>query len=98
MKHPSLAKKKAIFASSARDNASAVHEELYGRQGHHDQHGAVRCRADLLDPALLRAGRFDRKVRLLRPDTAARFEILKVTLRCCRLVYPPLHSHGVHPS
>ncbi len=37
------------------------------------------CRADLLDPALLRAGRFDRKVQLLRPDTAGRFEILKVT-------------------
>ena len=41
---------------------------------------AVLCgRADLLDPALLRAGRFDRKVQLLRPDTAGRFEILKVT-------------------
>jgi len=38
-------------------------------------------RADLLDPALLRAGRFDRKVQLLRPDTAGRFEILKVTSR-----------------
>ena len=39
---------------------------------------AATNRADLLDPALMRAGRFDRKVRLLRPDTAARFEILKV--------------------
>ena len=39
---------------------------------------AATNRADLLDPALMRAGRFDRKVRLLRPDTAARFDILKV--------------------
>ena len=31
-----------------------------------------------MDPALLRAGRFDRKVVLLRPDTVNRFEILKV--------------------
>lgn len=35
-------------------------------------------RADLLDPALLRSGRFDRKVRILRPDADARYEILKV--------------------
>ena len=39
---------------------------------------AATNRADLLDPALMRAGRFDRKVRLLRPDTYSRFEILKV--------------------
>jgi ATP-dependent Zn protease len=39
---------------------------------------AATNRADLLDPALLRAGRFDWKVRLLRPDTQARFEILQV--------------------
>ena len=41
---------------------------------------AATNRADLLDPALMRAGRFDRKVRLLRPDTYSRFEILKVGL------------------
>ena len=38
-------------------------------------------RADLLDPALMRAGRFDRKVQLLRPDTAARHAILQVRLQ-----------------
>lgn len=36
-------------------------------------------RADLLDPALTRPGRFDRKVRVLKPDTDARHDILKVS-------------------
>lgn len=35
-------------------------------------------RADLLDPALLRSGRFDRKVRILKPDAQARYDILQV--------------------
>jgi len=39
---------------------------------------AATNRADLLDPALLRPGRFDRKVRVLRPDYSARVEILKI--------------------
>ncbi len=39
---------------------------------------AATNRADLLDPALLRAGRFDRKVRVTRPDADGRFAILKV--------------------
>ena len=39
---------------------------------------AATNRADLLDPALMRAGRFDRKIRLNRPDAAAREEILRV--------------------
>lgn len=38
-------------------------------------------RADLLDPALLRSGRFDRKVRILKPDAQARYDILKVHAR-----------------
>ena len=42
---------------------------------------AATNRADLLDPALMRAGRFDRKIRLNRPDSAARHEILKVRLQ-----------------
>ena len=39
---------------------------------------AATNRADLLDPALMRAGRFDRKVRIARPDARARHAILKV--------------------
>ncbi len=39
------------------------------------------CRADLLDPALMRPGRFDRKIRMPKPDTQGRFEILQLHLR-----------------
>ena len=38
-------------------------------------------RPEILDPALLRAGRFDRQVLLDRPDRLGRTEILKVHLR-----------------
>eukprot|EP00197_Chlamydomonas_leiostraca_P008695 CAMPEP_0202859898 /NCGR_PEP_ID=MMETSP1391-20130828/1827_1 /ASSEMBLY_ACC=CAM_ASM_000867 /TAXON_ID=1034604 /ORGANISM="Chlamydomonas leiostraca, Strain SAG 11-49" /LENGTH=1006 /DNA_ID=CAMNT_0049538999 /DNA_START=339 /DNA_END=3359 /DNA_ORIENTATION=- len=38
-------------------------------------------RADLLDPALMRPGRFDRKVRMPKPDTEGRYEILNLHLR-----------------
>ena len=39
---------------------------------------AATNRIDLLDPAILRAGRFDEKVRIARPSTEGRFDILKV--------------------
>ncbi|MEA4812069.1 MAG: ATP-dependent zinc metalloprotease FtsH [Anaerolineaceae bacterium] len=39
---------------------------------------AATNRPDILDPALLRPGRFDRRVTLDRPDMNGRFEILKV--------------------
>ena len=42
---------------------------------------AATNRPDVLDPALLRPGRFDRKVILDRPDVGAREEILQVHLR-----------------
>ena len=42
---------------------------------------AATNRIDLLDPALLRAGRFDEKIRIARPDTDGRFDILKVRMR-----------------
>eukprot|EP00884_Botryococcus_braunii_P017855 jgi/Botrbrau1/4753/Bobra.0137s0025.1 len=42
-------------------------------------------RSDLLDPALMRPGRFDRKIRILRPDTQGRLEILQVHARNKRL-------------
>ncbi|WIA36901.1 hypothetical protein OEZ86_008147 [Tetradesmus obliquus] len=37
-------------------------------------------RADLLDPALMRPGRFDRKIRMPRPDTGGRYDILRLQL------------------
>ena len=39
---------------------------------------AATNRADILDPAILRPGRFDRKIVVGRPDVAARKEILEV--------------------
>ncbi len=42
---------------------------------------AATNRADVLDPALLRPGRFDRRVVVDRPDVKAREEILKVHAR-----------------
>jgi cell division protease FtsH len=42
---------------------------------------AATNRSDVLDPALLRPGRFDRKVYVSRPDLKGREEILKVHLR-----------------
>jgi cell division protease FtsH len=42
---------------------------------------AATNRPEILDPALLRAGRFDRQVLVDRPDKRGRIEILKVHLR-----------------
>lgn len=42
---------------------------------------AATNRPEVLDPALLRAGRFDRQVLVDRPDKADRLEILKVHIR-----------------
>ena len=42
-------------------------------------------RPEILDPALLRAGRFDRQVLVDRPDKAGRVQILRVHIRKIRL-------------
>ncbi|KAL6549842.1 putative inactive ATP-dependent zinc metalloprotease FTSHI 1, chloroplastic [Orobanche minor] len=42
-------------------------------------------RKDLLDPALLRPGRFDRKIRIRPPNATGRLEILKVHARKVKL-------------
>jgi cell division protease FtsH len=46
---------------------------------------AATNRPEILDPALLRAGRFDRQVLVDRPDKAGRIQILEVHLRKARL-------------
>ena len=46
---------------------------------------AATNRPEVLDPALLRAGRFDRQVLVDRPDKAGRIEILQVHVRKIRL-------------
>ncbi len=42
---------------------------------------AATNRADILDPALLRPGRFDRQIQVNRPDVIGREEVLKVHAR-----------------
>ncbi len=49
---------------------------------------AATNRPDILDPALLRAGRFDRHVTLDRPDVDDRLEILKIHAAAKRLSDP----------
>ena len=46
---------------------------------------AATNRPEILDPALLRAGRFDRQVLVDRPDKAGRIQILKVHLKKAKL-------------
>ncbi|GAB4038480.1 MAG: ATP-dependent zinc metalloprotease FtsH [Rubrivivax sp.] len=46
---------------------------------------AATNRPEILDPALLRAGRFDRQVLVDRPDKAGRMQILRVHVRKIRL-------------
>ncbi len=46
---------------------------------------AATNRPEILDPALLRAGRFDRQVLVDRPDKAGRIDILKIHLKGHRL-------------
>jgi cell division protease FtsH len=46
---------------------------------------AATNRPEILDPALLRAGRFDRQVLVDRPDKKGRIEILKVHIRKVKL-------------
>jgi cell division protease FtsH len=46
---------------------------------------AATNRPEILDPALLRAGRFDRQVLVDRPDKAGRIDIIKIYLRGHRL-------------
>ncbi len=45
---------------------------------------AATNRPEILDPALLRAGRFDRRVMVNPPDTAGREQILRVHAAACR--------------
>ncbi|HLI14272.1 MAG TPA: ATP-dependent zinc metalloprotease FtsH [Alphaproteobacteria bacterium] len=46
---------------------------------------AATNRPEILDPALLRAGRFDRQILVDRPDKEGRIQILKVHMRKARL-------------
>ena len=49
---------------------------------------AATNRPEILDPALLRAGRFDRQVLVDRPDRVGRVQILEVALEVCIVLLP----------
>jgi cell division protease FtsH len=55
---------------------------------------AATNRPEILDPALLRAGRFDRQILVDRPDRKGRLEILKVHVQKIRIA-PDLDLDGV---
>jgi proteasome regulatory subunit len=62
-----------------------------------DNRGDVRImaatnRADMLDPALLRPGRFDRLIEIPVPDPVARLQILKIHSRRMKLADVPLED------
>ena len=52
-------------------------------------------RPEILDPALLRAGRFDRQVLVDRPDKAGRLQILKVHIKKIRKLGPDVKLEQV---
>lgn len=63
-------------------------------------------RTDLLDPALLRAGRFDKKYVISKPDTQGRFDVLKVSTMQFRVYFhhipalshvPPFRANSAAP-
>ncbi len=71
---------------------NAILVEMDGFESH-DQVIVIAAtnRADVLDPALIRPGRFDRQVYVPLPDVKGRFEILKVHARKVK-IRPPVES------
>ena len=63
--------------------------ELLNQLDGFDDLGRVKCvmatnRPDVLDPALLRPGRLDRKIEIALPNEAARLDIIKIH---CKMYY-----------
>ncbi len=56
-----------------------------GRLVDRDRHVEQSYAAEILDPALLRAGRFDRQILVDRPDRVGRIAILRVHLKKARI-------------
>merc|ERR1719281_1486769 len=66
-----------------------LNQLLTGMDGFSPKDGVILIaatnRADILDPALLRAGRFDRKIKVNKPDVLGREAVLKVHSRKYRV-------------
>ncbi len=81
-----LGRARAAFPSGGNDEKEQTLNQLLSElDGFDTSVGLVLLaatnRPEILDPALLRAGRFDRQVLLDRPDKAGRIDILKVHLK-----------------
>jgi cell division protease FtsH len=78
--------------SQHEEHRQTINALLVAMDGFKDKTGIVVIgatnRVDDLDPALLRPGRFDRKVYLAKPDTSGRLAILKVHAKGKPIVAP----------
>lgn len=85
----SVGKKRDTFRAQIRDDDGLVNQLLVELDGFAANENvivfAATNRADLLDPALLRSGRFDRKIEFCLPNELERFEILKLYLQKIKL-------------
>lgn len=72
-------------SAAAREMGSTLNQLLVQMDGFENNNGvivvAATNRIDSLDPALLRSGRFDRRIQLGKPNLAEREEILKIHAR-----------------
>jgi len=77
------------YGGGHEEKEQTLHQLLSELDGFDPREGLVLLaatnRPEILDPALLRAGRFDRQVLVDRPDKAGRIAILKVHLKKARL-------------
>lgn len=83
------ARGKGGFSGGNDERENTLNQLLVEMDGFDTQKGVVVLagtnRADILDPALLRPGRFDRQINVDNPDIKGRFEIFQVHLKPLRL-------------
>ena len=91
------------YAGSHDEKEQTLNQLLVDMDGFDSRTGlvilAATNRPEILDPALLRAGRFDRQVLVDRPDKKGRVDILQVHLRQTKLA-PDVDPEGcgAHPG
>ncbi|MDR0591119.1 MAG: ATP-dependent zinc metalloprotease FtsH [Candidatus Nomurabacteria bacterium] len=77
-----VAHKRDTRGGNGREDEQTLNQILVEMDGFDNETGviviAATNRADMLDPALLRPGRFDRRITITLPERADRLEILKV--------------------
>lgn len=85
----SIGKKRDSFKAQIRDDDGILNQLLVEMDGFQTDQNvivfAATNRADLLDNALLRSGRFDRKIEFSNPDMKEREEILKLYINKVKL-------------